>query len=140
MAQLLLVRPMATPCDFTPHDPDLAQYVEREPQDPLFNEELRTHSAEEYQALKREVERLRRRCDKQSAAQDVLQGQLEDANEVLAERDVLMNALVEFVRAHPELQQEILASIAGEALVKELTDAIAEPPESNSGNDEESLE
>src|SRR5437016_4956857 len=61
--------------DCKPFDSELAHYVEHQEKDPFFDEQLRTHSAEEYQALKGEVERLRRKCEELDEA-ELLEGLL----------------------------------------------------------------
>ena len=89
-------------------------------EDQFFNEELRTHSAEEYQALKREVEALNREIGKLRRTCVNLAGMVKDAiTEGLYTHDVtqnLMTKLDETIERHPELREGIVAIGGGERL------------------------
>lgn len=97
-------------------------YQEEEKSDPFFNEELRTHSAEEYQALKRENVSLRRRRDQLEEAQNAVHEELESAGEVLAERSMLIKTLQKLIQEHRELLEEIVSILGNDGLLKEIVE------------------
>ena len=61
-------------------------------------------------------------------AQQSLQWQLDEADEVLAERGVLIEALEVLIRRHPDLRDEVLSAISDEKLRSELAGLLVDPP------------
>src|SRR5207253_2014628 len=94
------------PRDISPDAIEVAGSVPNEEKDSFFNEELRTRSAEEYQTLRRELEGLRHQCEELLAAQQIVHEELEEADHVLGERAMLIEAMRSLVQNHPELLED----------------------------------
>jgi hypothetical protein len=109
-----------------PLDGDRTQYTDQPPEDPFFDEKRRTLSVEERHA--REVAELRRQYEELEKARQSLEYSLEEADEVLAERGVLLDALEAIIRRHPHMQDEVLAQISDERLRTELRGLLQPPP------------
>jgi len=130
---------MSASSDFKPLDPELAHYTEDEPRDSLFNEELRTLSPEA--RIARALEEVRRECDELKESQAKLQWQLNEAEEVFAECDSMRSALVEVIRTHPELLEEIVVRLGDcPGLASEITALATESLKPPSDSDLESVE